>query len=146
MKKIIFTLLFITAVALAFAQTGLFGLSFGDSFSKATLALEEAGFIPGTMENGSIYFEVEEVEYVNWVQLKFDANIMLTGWTVCYSDEVYDDCEDVVIEALVSWHGEDYDLEYNEYEDEFYVWQLENGKFVEAGWDGYYDDFYVVYY
>jgi len=146
MKKFLITLVFITFVVIAFAQTGLFELSYGDSPSTATATLEKAGFLSDTLQNGTMLFSVEDVEYVNWIELSFDADNLLDGWTVCYSNDVYDDCEDVVIEALVSWHGEDYTLEYDEYDDEFYVWDLDNGRTVEAAWDAYYDDFYVVYY
>lgn len=146
MKKFMITLLFITAAMVAFAQTGLFELSYGDSPAEATLTLGKIGFTAGTMQNGTMYFSVDEIEYVNWIELRFDTNDQLTEWTVCYSDDVYDDCEDVVIEALISWHGEGYSLEYNDYDEEFYVWDLENGKTVEAAWDSYYEDFYVVYY
>lgn len=145
MKKVFITAVFMMLVVLAFAQTGLFGLSYGSSRAKAAEILEERGFSPA--EDGEInLFLADEVSYAKSIRLNLDDDDLVKGWVVCYTDEVNDDCEEAVIDALVSWHGDDYDLDYDWDDAEYYVWSLENGKYVEAYWDYDYEYFWVEYY
>lgn len=143
MKKLMLLLVLIVASAAAFAQTGLFELSYGDSFEDCETTLVDKGFSNYIGDFGPNYFEPDDLGYVAFIELSFDENDLLKEWTVAYTDEVYDDCEDVALDAVISWHGEDYELNYDDWDDEYYAWEIENGKQVQAYWEDY---FYVVYY
>ena len=143
MKKIMILLILIVASAAAFAQTGLFELSYGDSFEDCETTLVDKGFSNNIGDFGPNYFEPDDLGYVAYIELNLDDTRHLKGWTVVYTGEVHDDYEEVAMDAIISWHGEDYDVDYDDWDFEYYEWELENGRYVEAVWEVY---FYVYYY
>lgn len=142
MKKILVMGLIALMAAVLSAQTGLFDLSFGDSMDDAIEILESNGFsVDETGENYMVMVD-EENYYVNYLRMNF-ADGLLVGWSIEYNDPDDEDIEDLVMDALVSRHGEDY---YWEDDWEYYYWNLGDGAYVEAGWDWDYYYFWVEYY
>ena len=64
MKKIMLLLVLIVASAAALAQTGLFELSYGDSFEDCEAILESKGFGNNIGDYGPNYFEPDDLGYV----------------------------------------------------------------------------------
>jgi hypothetical protein len=124
------------------AQTGLFDLSFGDSREDAIANLESQGFVVDS--SGDTYITLSDPDnyYVDQIELVF-ADDSLENWYISYLYVDDEDIEELVMDALIGRHGDDYS--WND-DMESYVWEFDNGNYVIAGWDYYDDYFYAEYY
>jgi len=140
-NKVQITLLLCLGLGLAFAQTGLIGLSYGDSFEKASGILSAAGFTNDSGENGPLhFFSPDEVVYQ--VRLGIDESDCITDWTVVF----YSGYAQMAIDVLIDWHGDVFTNSFDDFSIEYWIWELEGGKSVEAFVNPYDDRVYVNYF
>ncbi len=143
MKNLILTLLFASLALTLAAQTGLLGLSFGDSREAVLANLAKQGFTLEKTEDNVTYLTSDEIYEIASVELKFDTEDQLGDWSISYGGSDYGDVEYDVVAQLETLHGVDYayDDEYGEYD-----WNLGNSRRVWAGYDWDYEMFWVEYY
>lgn len=145
MKITLIALVFMILATGLVAQTGMFGLSFGDSYHKCASILQKEGFkLDGEPANNEYTFESSANEDIDSIILKMQPGAdRLNGWTIAFNifgDEY--ETEDMVFELVIDLHGDDY-----EYDDtmETYTWSLGNKRFVDVTWGWLYDMLYVDY-
>jgi hypothetical protein len=143
MNKIYLTLLMLILACMLAGQTGLFNISYYSSKQDAINNLEENGFQISQRNDTYISFTPEDNDLIDSIEVYFsDSDGSVDAWNVYYNYLEDDDTEDVVINALVSWHGEDYDYDSD---NEEYTWELEGNHTVTAYWDTDYEYFCVIY-
>ncbi len=143
MNKIMLTLLMLALAAVLGAQTGLFDISYGMSLEYAVAHLEEEGFTVSDETESWLELMPNDNYYVDEIELDFsDDGSELLGWSITYLPQDDEDIEDLVMEALVARHGDDY--EWDDYM-ELYYWDLDGVHWVYAGWDWDYEKFWVDY-
>jgi len=143
MDKTWFLLLFCLVLGSLSAQTGLFDLYFGQDKSEAIEFLDEYGFTLSNTISQTLSFENETNDYVHKIDLTFDEEDKLLSWDIYYNFVEDEDIEDLVYDALIERHGDDY-----EYDDEFDLrtWYLEEDHCVTAGIEMTYEFYLVSYY
>ena len=129
-------------VGILHAESGLFGLSFGDSREAATLTLGKQGFkLELDLPEQIVMVPLEE-EPIKGIEIRFNAQTdSLTGWSIGYSLLEEEDMGELVIGALISWHGPMFEKK----DTGIYRWDLGSGQSVSAGWD-YFRGMFVVDY
>ncbi len=137
MKKIYLTLLLAALLAGLSAQTGLFELSYGDTKEAALANLEDKGFsvVRDSLETVVVS---DGGDLVESIELSFSGeDDTLNGWTVYYIPQDDDDIEEMVVDFIISWHGDDYEYDPDW---EMYIWELDEDHSVSAyyDWDYYY--------
>jgi hypothetical protein len=147
MKKIVFILIIGLLVLTLGAQTGFFDLSFGDSFYDCDENLYFCDFeYVGLYNDVHVYYPYEESEFefaVDEVKLFFEnGEDELTGWAILYYPSYKEDIGKFVIDGLKQLHGEGY--VYHE-KGEYYSWEFDNNRFVEAGFTSDRSRYYVEY-
>lgn len=143
MRKLLLTMIVLVFALALSAQTGLFDLAFGDTSDTCDETLTYNGFEYSHETEEKVIYVPTDNAYVDSIELVFNADDELTSWSVCYLPQEDENIEEMVIDALVSRHGEDYDWD-DEWE--YYTWYLDDGHTIEAGWDLQYDLFWVDYY
>ena len=139
-KTLLTFILLVFALSLS-AQTGLFDIRYGMTKEQAVEHLEDEGFSVTSDIDNSVEMSPEDNYYVSGIELEFTDGV-LQDWYIVYLLQEDEDIEDLVIEALVERHGDEYDID----EDmEMYYWYLGEGHWVYAGWDWAWEDFWVEY-
>lgn len=144
MNKLLVTLLLALVAFSLSAQMGLFELSFGDSRADATAnLLNDKGFKTEYSGEYSATFILEGADYIDSVELHFNTAGALDSWTVNYIPQDDEDIEEIALNAVISWHGENY------YWDDYtwkYFWDFAEGTYVSAGFDADASYFVVEYF
>lgn len=127
------------------AQTGLFGLSYGQSRTEAASILKEHAFLPSASEANVFQRVDSDVYFDTVVWLYFTPNDpKMKAWLI----EIYvEDTEDLIFEdemldQLYALHGvfDDYDDLLSEG-----YWQLDETRFLNTSFDDYYVNYYLYY-
>ena len=141
MKQLTLILIFMAICLTAFAQTGLFGLSYLDSFATCTEKLSKSSF-KLTSEDPAIFQDLNETE----IRLYFSTNPkQLVAWWVIAPPDVYggyDEVEEYFIIELEKLHGSDFDYDWD-YLEAF--WRLDEEHYVSAAFDAFMDDYWIFY-
>jgi len=151
MKRLFFTLILLCAALTLFAQQGLFGISYGDSYQA----------VKDNLENYSTAFEISEEDGSQCVYVSYDNEYIdrivcyfdqpkgtLVSWQVFYIEQSEEDVWDVAYDAAADWHDEgDWDDDY-----EVYYWDFGDGKTLYIGYNSdywlvadYYNEAYSQY-
>ncbi len=135
MKKLSLILLLVLLAALGYAQTGLFGLSYGDSLEKVQQLLSEPplDFVVESSDGVEYTFVPQDNEYVERIVAYFDEETKTLGmWQVSYIEQEEETAEEVAYESAYEWHGEE-----TAWDDDFelYIWDLGEGKSLKIGYD-----------
>ncbi len=139
-KTLLILLLLLFALSLS-AQTGLFDLSYGMTKAEAIEHLSGQGFSVSSDDGDSVTLTPDDNYYVDSMELDFGDDILLE-WSIVYLTQEDEDIEDLVMEALVSRHGEDYDWDDDM---EMNYWNLGDGHWVYASWDWTWENYWVEY-
>ncbi len=142
MKRMLLLVLLAISFVAVNAQTGLFEIRYGDTRSESIGLLESKGFVLSEAGETFVILVNESNPAVAYAELRFDADDLLIGWSIAYNDLEDEYIEDLVIEALESLHGDDWDYDYDL---EYYLFVLDENHYVEAGWS-YFDSYYWVDY
>ncbi|MBW6513588.1 MAG: hypothetical protein K0B87_02400 [Candidatus Syntrophosphaera sp.] len=125
------------------AQTGLFQINYDDTREAVLENLIGEGFAIDSDTGAWLKMVPTDNYLVESVELEFSpADSTLAAWTIIYFPPDDEDIEEIVVDALASWHGWDY--EYDEYFEEYY-WDLGNDRAVFAFYDYEYTAFIVQY-
>jgi hypothetical protein len=132
--------LLVLAVGLS-AQTGFFGLSYGDSYQKAksTLSKGDLTFVEKEHEDGEYYFACVEVSEIHHLVLYFDE-AKLVSWKVFFEGYYDDDIYDYAMQTATELHDEGL------WDDELYCyrWVFDTNKSLFIGYN--YDEWLVAEY
>lgn len=143
MKKIFFLLIFIAMCISAFAQTGLFGLSYLDGKATCTQKLAKQGFKPSP-DDPSKY--ENDTEYPTMIVLYFSPDdLQLVSWLIIAAPETYggyDEVEEHFINLLQELHGEDFEYDWDYLEA---YWRLDSEHYISSAFDGFMDDYWIFY-
>ena len=152
MKPTLLTLMLLVILSGLCAQTGLFDLSYGDSYEKANETLTEDFYKYVETDHSPTYssYYSETNDYVDTIELFFDDVLdQLISWRITYRELDDDDILSAVLDAAISVHGEDYNWD-EDYET--YIWDLGGGKYLYLGYDAnwlpaaeYYNSNYAEY-
>lgn len=129
------------------AQTGLFNLSYGDTWDDCDTILYDKGFsyIDINDDGGDLYYPMEDVPEladIDQLVLYFEGTEdELTGWAVFYIPSQSFNPEAVVVKQLEKLHGKG---TYNK-DEKYYSWELGKNRYVEAGTTYNSKLFYVEY-
>ncbi len=143
-KALLVLLLLVLGVGL-YAQTGMFGLSYGDSYKKVKekLAKMDDHFTDTTTTGSERCFVGFEDAQVDHIDAKFDAKLeKLLAWKIFFDGYYDEDQYDYVMETVSELHGVgdcDEDDEYSPY-----YWELGGGKMLYVGYN--LDEWLVVEY
>lgn len=151
MKRLLFTCILLVAAWALFAQTGLFGLYYGESYKAVRDSLEsyDPAFEILEEEGAKCVFVSYGNEYVDQLVCYFDkAKGVLVSWQVFYIDQEDEDIWDVAYNAASDWHDEgDWDDD-----SEVYYWEFGGGKELRIGYNSdywlvadYYNEAYSEY-
>ncbi len=143
MNKTLLTILLLTLAIALGAQTGLFDISYGMSIQAAIEDLEEQGFSVANQTEDWLELVPIDNYYVEKIELSFtEDGSELLSWIITYLSQEDEDIENLVMDALVGRHGDNYywdeDLELN-------YWYLDDIHWVYAGWDWDYETYWVNY-
>lgn len=142
-NKLFFTVLLALLAFSLSAQKGLFDLSFGDSREAAVANLVSKGFTKGYDSGSTTTMNLPDADYIESVELYFgEKNSTLVSWVVTYKPQEDEDIEEIALNAVISWHGEEYD--YNDVDEEWF-WSLDEDHYVVAKYDWDYYYFLVEY-
>ena len=140
MKRLLFICLLLVAAWTLFAQTGLFGLYYGESYGAVKDSLEnyEPAFDCIEEEGTRSVYVSYDNEYVDQIVCYFDKpNGSLVSWQVFYIEQPEEDIWDIAYDAAYDWHDEgDYDDDF-----EVYSWELGGGKMLLMGYNS---DYWLV--
>lgn len=135
MNRFLCTALLLFALGSLAAQTGLFGLSYGDSLDKVKelLSTEPLDFVVDSNDGIEYTFVPQDNEYIDHIVAYFSEDkSALMMWQVSYIEQAEESAEDVAYESAYEWHGEETD-----WDDDFelYIWDLGEGKTLKIGYD-----------
>jgi len=82
MKQLLFTILLVTLALGLSAQTGLFGISFGQSRAEAQKMLTQSGFIVDESKDDEISFSNPKIEGLTDLSVEFDSEGGVSGWEI----------------------------------------------------------------
>ena len=141
-KPIVLLICVSCCVGILNAQGGLYGLDWGASHEAASLILIDQGFKIQAHTPEQIIMVPLDEEPITGIEMRFDGQKdRLAGWSIGYSFLEEEDMGELVIGALISRHGPDFEKT----TEGIYLWQLGNGQTVRAGWD-YFKAMFVVDY
>lgn len=141
-KYTFLSLLLLLAGTLA-AQTGLLGLSFGDTRAAALSKLDLEGFEISLADSFKVELTGKSESTVSSVVVRFSRDQdALVQWTVVFGADPDLDLEEYTVDLLIDLHGDGFD--YDPELEEFY-WPIENSCEVFAYYDWFYEDFIVDY-
>lgn len=153
LKQAILILSLMACVPVLWAQSGLYGLEFGESAAAARLKLESQDFsvnggevdptVSGTLATAQQLIMVPEDDpFINGIELRFSPGVdSLNGWSIAYNFYEEEDMGELVIGALISRHG----TAFANNAHGIYVWELGKDAQVIAGWDHFRKLFVVDY-
>lgn len=152
MKRAIITLILMLGAIFMFAQTGLYNLSFGDSYATAknTLETNDYKYAETANHEGICSYRSETNDFVDVIMLYFDTEKdELVAWQIFYNEVEGEDMEANIVDAAEDWHGVE------EYWDDYiysWTWDLDEEKslFIGYNWDDqlvaeYYNSLYPEY-
>lgn len=143
MNKTLLTIMLLTLALALSAQTGLFDISYGMSMQEAIVHLDGEGFTVANETDDWLELVASDNDYVESIELSFSEDGSgLKSWLITYLDQDEEDIEDLVIEALDSRHG--YDWEWDD-SLEVYIWDIGDGHWAYAYWDWSYETFIAEY-
>ncbi len=133
MKQFLFTVLLSFLFITLFAQTGMFGISFNQSFTDAQKVLKDKGFVETEKVIGKAVYTNSKIKGLESVRLNLDGETnVVTGWVIKYSAKGDKAFIDKLTKDLTDLH------KVNPFYDDYYgedVWELENGKAVYVAID-----------
>ena len=135
MKKLTLILLLALFAAFSYAQTGLFGLSYGDNLEKVQKLLSEEplDFLVESHEGIEYTFVPQDNQYIDHIVAVFsEDNGALVMWRVSFIEQEDEDAEDIAYDSAYEWHGEETEWDENF---ELYIWDLGEGKSLKIGYD-----------
>ncbi len=129
-----------------FAQNGLFDLNFGEAVAISISTMNANGFRNTGFSHSVLDFaptkESPSHEFVDAVMLVFDPDTeVLVGWFIKYNGNNSSDIDKVILDALVSMHGDE--QQYDEDTDQL-IWHLGGTRTVYAMYTP--DDCLVILY
>jgi hypothetical protein len=133
MKKTLLTLVLLMLAWMLAAQTGLFSLSYGESYADAKKALNEDTYAYQEISNkdGVSTFISETNDYVEKMLLFFDKGV-LVSWQIFFLEQEDEDIEELVAGSAEEWHGSE---EYWDEDYECWVWNLDGKKSLYLGYN-----------
>lgn len=151
MNKIALTVLFSIFCLSLVAQTGIYGLSYGQSMEDAEKTLKAAGFTVSERLTDKIIFAAEKIPSLKKLIVnKTSEGNNVYSWFAYYDTNALD--EDAAVEMVENINGS-YDI-YDDY-DYVYIWDIGNDKAIYVFenyedetvieysiWDSYYDDWW----
>ncbi|MDY0152886.1 MAG: hypothetical protein RBS43_11480 [Candidatus Cloacimonas sp.] len=139
MKRLFLTLVLMMLALMLAAQTGLFSLYFGESYTEAKTALgnDEFAYNETSNEDGVSTFVSQTNDYVDKMVLCFVDN-ELVAWQVFFIEQADEDIEQLVKDTAEDWHGTE---EYWDDGFECWVWDLDAKKSLYVGYNF---DYYLV--
>ena len=127
MKKRMIALIFVLFAISLMAQTGIYGLGFGQKITDVEKKLKEQGFTELRRENSKIYYSNSSIPHLEELYLDcYGEYETIFGWQATYTADTKE-LEDAVFEELEDIHGS-YDY-FDDYYEE-YVWELYNDKAI----------------
>ncbi|MFO8145583.1 MAG: hypothetical protein R6T89_07650 [Candidatus Syntrophosphaera sp.] len=110
------------------AQTGLFGLSFGDHLNKADSLMSQSGFVAADVEGSMVKYFSEYNKLVESIVLFVDPETeILAGWFVKYSQHNTEKQDRFVEDQLHLMHGEEVFIDT---ENQQVIWNLNDTRSV----------------
>lgn len=107
MKHILMIMILCAAATGLSAQTGLFGISYGDHLSIADSLLAENGFVAGEIEGSWVKYYSDVNPMIDAVVLFVEpSSEIVVGWFVKYSSKNTEEQDRYVIDRLSAMHGE----------------------------------------
>jgi hypothetical protein len=142
MKIVMFILLLaLTAVTLP-AQTGLFGLSYGDNLNRADSLMSSNGFIARSVEGSMVKYHSDFNELVESIVLFVQPEKeILAGWFVKYSNDNTEQQDHFVLDKLHEMHGVEVLVDQ---ETEKVTWVFDTSRSATVGYSS--DGSLCVYY
>lgn len=156
MKRALFAVLLLIFAASLAAQTGIFGISFGQTFTDLDKMLKSKGFSEFKTDKEAKIYTNSTIENFVEVQIYLDSvTNKVSSWFAYFYNDDSDKAYDSAMTVLSDIHGiyiiwDDID--------EVYVWELDSYKAVYlyestggdwiaeySDWDEYYDDDYWWY-
>lgn len=133
MKNIIvLSLLLIVAAGLA-AQTGLYGVSYGDNLNKADSLMSQNGLVAWDVEGSLVKYSSEHNKLVESVILFVNPDTeIVAGWFVRYNRSNTEEQDKYVIDNLHRMHGEEVIVEKQKGK---MSWIFDEARTVTAGYD-----------
>ncbi|MDD4223033.1 MAG: hypothetical protein PHD87_00400 [Candidatus Cloacimonetes bacterium] len=134
MNKTLLTLLLLALALSLGAQAGLFDISYGMSREETIELMDIQDFSVADEGDNWLVLIPSDNYYVDSIEIRFaEDGSGISGWTIVYLPQDDEDIEDLVLEALIERHGDDYEWDYYLLE---YCWDLDDeGHSVFAGWD-----------
>jgi hypothetical protein len=131
-------LLLVLLPSLLPAKDNLLGLDFGLAFSRASKVLIDNGFTPDQPD--SLNFTNRDGSCVR-LFLGIEEKLLLS-WMICLPVPEQEDFEEQALSTLVSFHGDDYDYDWD-YSEAW--WKLDEFHYVNAGFN---EDrsIYIIFY
>lgn len=126
MKKLFIALVFIILALGLYAQTGLYGISFGQSMDAAIANLQSKGFKVILKETSLVDLTNTGIKDLKRVRLFFYEK-KLGSWYVFYDTQNKADIKARIVKDIETLHGKG--QIWDEYENEW-GWQLANGNAV----------------
>jgi hypothetical protein len=132
MKNVMLILLLaLTAITLP-AQTGLFGLSYGDSLNRADSLMSSNGFVARSVEGSMVKYHSDYNELVESVVLFVQPETeVLAGWFVKYSKDNTEQQDHFVLDKLHEMHGVEVLVDQ---ESEKVTWVFDASRSVTVGY------------
>ncbi len=141
MKKHLFLAIFLLCTLGLFAQTGIYGLAFGQNHEAAQALLEKQGFTLQSTEGITRVFSLADTLSTLTLKLFIHPETnLLVNWIAYYS--LYEGIEPMLSDWLEQLHGGNY--KYDE-EPDCYVWYLTEDCTVTVGYDRLQKHVRIVY-
>lgn len=130
-KSLIMLIMAIAAVGLA-AQTGLFGISFGDDLNTADSLMSQAGFVAADIEGYMVKYYSDYNKLVESVVLfVVPESEWVAGWFVMYYPDNTREQDNYVLERLHKMHGEEVLIDPDA---QFITWVFDDSRTASYGY------------
>ncbi|MBW6514900.1 MAG: hypothetical protein K0B87_09140 [Candidatus Syntrophosphaera sp.] len=130
-KTLMFLMMMAAALGLA-AQTGLFGISFGDDLNRADSLMSQAGFVAEDVEGTMVKYYSDYNKLVESVVLFVQPDMeWVAGWFVLYYKENTEQQDRYVLDRLHRMHGEEVLIDQ---EAQFITWFFDDTRTVTYGY------------
>ncbi|HOH79345.1 MAG TPA: hypothetical protein PLO35_06465 [Candidatus Cloacimonadota bacterium] len=127
MKQLLVTFVLLTAAIGLCAQTGLFGISFGQSRADVQSNLTKAGFTVEESKDTQIRYTNPKIENLTELAVEFSFEGGVKSWEIYYSTIDKPGVLDDVMKQLSDLHGSE--PWWDDYFEEW-IWDLENDMAV----------------
>lgn len=147
MKQILFTVILITLAISLSAQTGLFGISFGQNRHDVQEMLTKAGFKLDESKEDKLKFTNSKIKGLTELSVEFGSEGGVTSWEIKYNTKDNPELVDEITNQLTDLH--EISPWWDDYWEEW-VWELENymavymyssGEYLRVDYDEW-DDSY----